>query len=550
MCKRYFAIFLAIFFILGTLVGCSGSETAKTTVTPSTSTNTDTKTDVKTDTTSTDVNLYGDTGGLKLPITTKDKCVVTWLSGASSTHKWNDTPFTKEIKKRTGIDLEIQIVPSEVYLEKVNTSLASRDMPNIMNLNVAMANTYGEQGAFLAYNKYLDKIPNFKAIIIDDPAYEWYMKSYATESGNIYGWPIKDLSRKVNHMYMYRKDIFDKHSLSVWKAGDTEGFYQILKTLKELYPNSVPMSSKLGNSFWQYQQAGWGIYGGVAGMTYSKDTGEWRYSRTTPEFKDMLDFFKRLYKEGLLDPEFMTNTSNAWIAKMAAPETTFVAFDWISRLDLFKIQVKDELPDYELSPGPPIGPTGKTYQLSDLNWFGPVVSSTTPNNMEALQLLDYLFSPSGATLNTIGVEGEWFNFDENGKPVYTDPELASLEKIDITNLQAKYGIWNAYLYVRCDRRSVYHALTPKEQEANDIIVNNNLFVDKDPILSFNDDILGRNNEILTNLDTKAFEFATKYVMEDSYGNDDWERWLKEAKALGVDELVKNYNDAQIIYNKK
>ena len=57
---------------------------------------------------------------------------------------------------------------------------------------------------------------------------------------------------------MYRKDIFDKNGLIVWKAGDTEGFYQTLKKLKEIYPNSVPMSSKMANNFWWYQQAGWG----------------------------------------------------------------------------------------------------------------------------------------------------------------------------------------------------------------------------------------------------------------------------------------------------
>ncbi len=543
MKKRIVAVFLAVVFVLGALAGCGGSGTPSTTAAPST-----TASGTQTTAPAENIAKYGDTGGLKLPITTAKECVVTWMSNQLDTIKWNDTPFTDEIKKRTGIDLVVQIVPADVYQEKVNTALASRDMPNIMSLGVADANTYGEQGAFLAYNQHLDLIPNFKAEIIDNPNNAWYMKSYSTESGNIYGWPIKDLQRRVNHMYMYRKDIFDKHGLTVWKAGDTEGFYETLKKLKELYPNSVPMSSKMGNGFWWYKQAGWDIYGGVGGMTYGEDTGEWRYAKTTPEFKDMLDFFKRLYKEGLIDPEFLTNTSNAWLAKMAAPDTTFVSFDWISRLDLFRIQVQSEQPNYELSPAPPFGPTGKTFQLSDLGWFGQVVSSTTANNKEALQLLDYLFSPSGATLVTIGVEGEWFDFDANGRPIYKDPELAAKEKIDINDLSEKYGIWNGNMYLRCDRRSLYHALTPKEQEANDIIVKNNLFVDKDPILRFSDTILERNGELMTDLETKAFELAMNYVIDNSYGETQWQNWLKEAKALGVDELVKNYNDAQKLYD--
>jgi len=537
MKKRLISLILVVIVVISMFVGCGGKKSGNN--------NTDQTSNETPDTTQT--ADYGDTGGLKLPITTKD-VRVTWMTSHPNV-EFADSPLVKELKKRTGVYLEIQNVPSDVYQEKVNTSLASKQMPNIMNVSAAIANTYGEQGAFVPLNKYYDLIPNFKSVIVDNPDNNWYLKSYSTEAGNIYGWPIMDLQRKVNHLYMYRKDIFDKHGLTVWEAGDTEGFYQTLKKLKELYPNSVPLSSKMGNNFWWYQQAGWGLYGGTTqGMSYDEETKTWEYSRTAPEFKDMLDFFQKLYKEGLLDPEFLTNTQNDWIAKMAAPETSFVTFDWISRMDLFPMQVKAENPTYELSPAPPIGPTGKHFQLSNLAWYGVVISNVTENKLEALQLVDYLFSPSGATLNTIGVEGEWFNFDENGVPVYTDPELKALEKIEINNLAEKYGLWNQSMYVRTDRRSLYHKLTPKEQEANDLIVNNNLFTPMDPILSFSDAVLERNNEILTNLDTKAYEFAAKYVMNANYGEAEWNKWISEAKALGLDEIEKNYNDAQKKYD--
>jgi len=541
MNKRYLSIVLILCLTLSFFAGCGGNKANNNDI------NTTQKEETSNDTPSTVISEYGDTGGLKLPITTKDNVKVTWMTSHQNV-EWANTPLVKELKKRTGIELVIQNIPYDVYNEKVNTSLASKDIPNLMNVGVAVANTYGEQGAFIAYNEHLDLIPNFKSIIVDNPDNSWYLKSYSTEAGNIYGWPIMDLQRRVNHLYMYRKDIFDKNGITVWKAGDTDGFYEILKKLKQIYPDSVPMSSKMANNFWWYQQAGWGIYGGVQGMSYDESTKTWEYSRTSEKFRSMLNFFQKLYKEGLLDPEFITNTQNDWIAKMAAPEKSFVTFDWISRMDLFKIQVKDQNPDFELSPAPPIGPTGKHYQLSDLSWYGVVVSKITPNSMEALQLLDYLFSPSGATLNTIGVEDEWFYFDENDKPVYTDPELKALDKIEIDNLSEKYGLWNQSMYVRCDRRSLYHSLTPKEQEANDLIVNNNLFTAKDPILRFPDDKVTRNGEILTNLDTKAYELAMNYVINDNYGDAEWQKWLADAKVLGVEEIEKNYNDAQKIYD--
>jgi putative aldouronate transport system substrate-binding protein len=542
MNKRFISMALVLFLALSLLAGCAGDSNEKPDPTQAaTQQPNQTQTPEETEEPGPD---YGDTGGLKLPIT-EENIEVTWMTSHPNV-EWNDTPFIKELQKRTGIKLIIQDVPSDAYQEKVNTSLASKDMPNMMNVNLATANTYGEQGAFIPLNQHLDLIPNFKSVIVDNPENDWYLKSYSTEAGNVYGWPIMDLQRRVNHLYMYREDIFEKNGLEVWEAGDTEGFYQTLKKLKEIYPDSVPMSSKMLNNFWAQQQPGWGL--SYASMSFDHDTRTWSYARTTPQFKEMLDFFQKLYQEGLLDPELFTITNNDWVAKMAAPETSFVTFDWISRMDLFRIQVGETNPEYELSPAPPIGPAGVHFPLPTLGYYGVVVSNITDNKLEALQLVDYLFSPSGATLNTIGVEGEWFNFDENGKPVYTDPELTSLEKIDINNLAEKYGLWNQSIYVRTDRRSLYHSLTEKEQAANDIIVNNDLFRPADPILRFSDAVLERNGEIITNLDTKAYEFATNYLLNGNYGEAEWEKWVNDAKALGLEEIEQNHNDAQKAYD--
>ncbi|MCT6985924.1 hypothetical protein M1723_25330, partial [Salmonella enterica subsp. enterica serovar Senftenberg] len=64
---------------------------------------------------------------------------------------------------------------------------------------------------------------------------------------------------------------------------------------------------------------------------------------------------KKLYNEGLLDPEFMTDTDDSWTAKMTSGNKSFVTYDWIGRLDLFYNQVKDQNPNYDLRYGNPVG---------------------------------------------------------------------------------------------------------------------------------------------------------------------------------------------------
>ena len=148
MKKRLISLVFVVLLVLSMFVGCGGKG-AKNNDADNTKDQTSNETPGTTQTAD-----YGDTGGLKLPITTKD-VRVTWMTSHPNV-EFADSPLVKELKKRTGIYLEIQNVPGDVYQEKVNTSLASKQMPNIMNVGVAVANTYGEQGAFVALNNHYD----------------------------------------------------------------------------------------------------------------------------------------------------------------------------------------------------------------------------------------------------------------------------------------------------------------------------------------------------------------------------------------------------------
>ena len=55
----------------------------------------------------------------------------------------------------------------------------------------------------------------------------------------------------------------------------------------------------------------------------------------------------KCYNEGLIDPEFLTNTQPAWTQKMTQKDKAFVTFDWIDRMTMFKEQTLDSIPEYE-----------------------------------------------------------------------------------------------------------------------------------------------------------------------------------------------------------
>ncbi|CAM3611677.1 extracellular solute-binding protein [Marinicrinis lubricantis] len=482
---------------------------------------------------------YGDTGGLQLPIV-DEPVTLTWMHAGNVTIT-DEMLVVKEIEKRTGIKVEFQTYSPQTYEDKLRVTVASGKLPDIFNgLKAAELKDIGKQGGVVAINEYADMLPNFSKLYLEENP--WVIKSFGDQEGNLYTWPIYQLNREVNHGFMYRKDIFDKHGIEPWT--NTEEFYEALKKLKELYPDSYPYASKNTEYIFRDWAYGWGIGGANYPAYYDENEGTWKFAAVQDAHKEMLDFMKKLYNEGLLDPEFLTDTQDSWTTKMTT-DKAFVTWDWIGRLELFPNQVKETMPDYDLRYALPIGPTGNVRSLPEVSDYSLAVANNK-NKEVALKLLDYLTSPSGADLMTLGVEGVNFEWGEDGYPVY--PELSDLPIVDISILEDRYGMWQEGAYLRPNRKSVYFKYSEREQEAQDMIMSEDRREVEDPILNFTDEEISSLSELQTSLQKAAEEFNSKYVLDKSYGDKQWEEWKAQAAKAGVDEMLEIFNAAQARYD--
>ncbi len=480
------------------------------------------------------------TGGLKLPLVS-EPVTLTWMV-PSDVENLNDLPVIKEISKRTGITLDLMPYPKKSYVEKLNTMIGSGNLPDIVNgISLAEANAYGQMGAFADITEYLEELPNFKALFVDDRENNWVMYSWASDSGSVYKWPIYGLSRDVNHGLMYRADIFEKLGIKPWT--NTEEFYDALVKLKEAYPDSYPFSSKNGANIFRNLGRYWNVSDSRFPFFYDETDGQWKFAGTSPVYKDMLDLMKKMYQNGLLDLEFLTDTQDSWSAKITN-DKSFVFWDWIGRMSLFKGQVGDANPDFDLEFGHPIG-SGKQNTLAKVESFGPTVTKGK-NELAALKLLDYLTSPEGSELFTIGIVGENVKFDETGKPVY--PELKDEPLIDINLLESRYGMWIEGSYVRPDHRSVYYNYTEAEQKAQDMANKTSGYNPADPELKLTDEETESYAGIVTKLTQELQTFSSKYVTDDSFGDKEWEAFGQSAESMDLSTALKILNDAQARFN--
>ncbi len=488
----------------------------------------------------------GDYSTLKLPIDTKGTTIKAMCNTDVTTN--NDSIIIKELRRRTGLNVQILAVPPSTYKEKAKIVVASQEeMPDMIfpsGFTTDEINDLGSQGAFANIMEYTDELPNFNKIYVEEAEERRVagnIKNLMSPDGKLHVFPTYDINRDVNHGMLYRKDIFDKHGIKMWS--DKDEFLDALRQLKKLYPSSTPFASKTGTKIFTDLGYSWGLNG--FSPYYDEESGLWKYSCVDPKFKEFLDFLKTMFNEGLLDPEFITCTQSAWTQKMTQRDKAFVTWDWIGRLDMFKEQTKETVPEYDLRYAYPIG--GKVITLARTG-SGPAIKKGA-TELLCMKLCDYLISDSGAQLITMGIEGVTYTLGEDGFADYIGFE--GKDAVGITDLEAKYGLFIPGLYRRFDRRSTYYNFTEKEQEAQDMMNNKEGggFLPLDPVLSFTEEEREIKAKYSSSIEKAAAEFATKYVLNNTYGDKEWNEWLAKAKSLGCDEVIEQNNKAQERYNK-
>ncbi|WP_443722439.1 extracellular solute-binding protein [Ruthenibacterium lactatiformans] len=531
--RKRFALIMAVVLCLGMLLGACSQQAPSSTPSSAPSSSAGSQPAGEADLTR--------TGGLALPLV-DEPTTITWMV-PSDVENLNDLAVIQEISRRTGITIELMPYPKKSYAEKLNTMIGGGDLPDIVNgILIADANAYGQMGAFADITDYVDELPNFKSLFVDDAENSWVLYSWASDDGSMYKWPIYGLARDVNHGLLYRADVFEELGIEPWT--NTDEFYDALAKVKEAYPDAYPFSSKNGAALFKDLSKYWNVSDSRFPFYYDEADGRWKFTGASEGYKEMLDLLKKMYDNGLLDPEFLTDTQDTWSAKMTT-DKSFVAWDWIGRMSLLKGQVGDANPGFDLQFGRPVG-EGKQHTLPKIDSFGPTVTKGE-NELAALKLLDYLTSPEGSELFTVGIEGVNFEFDGNGTPVY--PELADEPLVDINLLEEKYGMWIEGSYLRPDHRSVYYNYTEAEQAAQDLCNDVAGYNPNDPELKLTDEETEAYASIVVKVTQEIETFSSKYVTDASYGDAQWEAFAASAGEMGVSEALEILNAAQARFDE-
>ncbi|MFC0215002.1 extracellular solute-binding protein [Paenibacillus chartarius] len=355
---------------------------------------------------------------------------------------WDNNPVAKALEEKLNIKLKWDVY-SGVGKDKLNVTLASGDYPDLIMLS--------DPARVIA-----DKIAIPLNDLIDQHGQD--LKKKYGSALNL----LKQSDGKIYHLtnsylpegaappgYGYslqvRKDIYE--ALGSPKLETSDDVYNYLKRVKENYPKThdgqtmYPLSGFNRN---------WGSpYFGMIAMAgspadsklYIGKDGSVQYWPKAPWAQEVLQFYNKLYREGLIDPEAFTQDYATWQKSKLYPARVAAHIGgWNQTYDVLKTYTDAKLPNAENMYFQnavfkfPSGDKPAVFSVSKKGTGAIIITDKCKNPEAAMKLLNYLTTEEGNLLAMNGPEGIQWDM-AGGKPTlkksYLDRWIAGEKQVNI-----------------------------------------------------------------------------------------------------------------------
>lgn len=469
----------------------------------------------------------------------------------------SEMPVLQDYEKKTNIHIEWTTPPNAAYKDKFNLMMASGDLPDIIigfpGSQLEQVEMYGDQGVLVELSNLIDKsAPNVKELFAQTPAIK---KMVTTDAGKIYSLPYVMGDTPGNYTLMARQDWLTK--LNLQPPTTTEEWYAVLKAFKTLGPDVSPFSS-YGIGGVESLIAAWGLVNDfyIADSdkkVYPKDN-KIHYGPIESRFKEGLEWVIKLYNEGLIDPESVTNDAKAFQAKVLNDKVGAWRGQTNGDMQVLNDTAKkngkseDQFNIVEM----PImkGPYGDQIHFWADDYKGAAgqqgafcITNTNKYPNESIQWADYWYSKVGRTF-VWGINGVIYNFNKDGEPEYTDyvmknPNGKSMNEVR-GSISIGRGLWPSVV----GAHSLVVSMYPPEVEANRIKYRLPELMTRP--LPYGLSFTQSENDKLARFETDVKTFVGENLINFIIGKkpiSEWDSYVAKVKSMGIDEMIKVYQDS-------
>lgn len=242
--------------------------------------------------------------------------------------------FTKYIDYLSGLNIEWSIIDGSARSERLSLMFNTGDLPDAI-IGIGFGKTdiirYGiQEGLLYPVNDLIQYMPNFQAILADNPQ---VLGDITCLDGKIYGFP--NLSSKdniFNTRFFWNEKWLNNLGLEIPKTLDD--FYKVLVAFRDSDAdgdgdptNEIPFSGAWDEGYDErapfMMALGFNSDGSYLGLNFLTDHPTAAFFPYTEQYKEYLTFMKKLFDEGLLDPDTFTQSEVQYNAKTMAGQVGF-----------------------------------------------------------------------------------------------------------------------------------------------------------------------------------------------------------------------------------
>ncbi|CAM4488106.1 extracellular solute-binding protein [Paenibacillus tarimensis] len=343
-----------------------------------------------------------------------------------------NSPVLKELESYTNTDITMQFVPNSSYPDKMNITLASGQLPSIMVvdrtpsfINAARA------GAFWELSPYLKDYPNLSQandVVLNNSSID----------GKLYGiYRARTLGRMG---VTINKDWLEKVGMEPPKTIDE--FYSMLKAFKEQDPDGNGKDDTYGLVVTKYAGP-WDImqvWFGAPNKWGVGEDGKLVPTHMTPEYKEALAFFRKLYEEGLVNEDFAVMDPAVWMDPLVNGQAGAVVdvADMARRIDGRMQDKAERETSYMSVHQAPVGPKGHrdmpTQGYSSMLAISKSAIKTEEELKRVLKFLDQINDPKMQLLLSYGMEGRHYEMKDGFLiSTVTEADVALVKEYEAMN---------------------------------------------------------------------------------------------------------------------
>lgn len=463
---------------------------------------------------------------------------------------------TKFIEEQTGINLDFVLFPTTEAAQKLEIMIsAGEKLPDMLwgfSLSDVAIYRYGTNGIFQDLTPYYENQSYWIKDIVENPQNAYDMLSVLkSPDGNIYS--VGRLQEETHCEYT-RKMFINKtwlEKLGLDMPETTDELYTVLKAFKEQDPNGNGIADEIpmaGGTGWNQNPIIYLMNAFIyanGGNNLNVENGKLSTAYTTEQWREGLRFVHKLIAEELLTPLAFTQDQNQLQQMIQNPDASIVGSFTAASVSAL-LSNYPNMYDYE-GMGVITGPDGYGYSVytPSLPVAQGHITMDCENPEAAFRLMDYLWSYDAATICRYGEKDVDWREAVEGDVAY----LASIGRkparttlLDLGTLQNKW--WNfqhpmALRYdtvdgqidagLELDAWRVLYSAVPKlvDRHPDEVVIK----------IVYTEEQIDEIADINTTINTYVLEAATRFVLGDLDIEKDWDAYLNELNAMGLERYL-------------